>query len=162
MKTLKAKLLTPSIIVAGLLASSPAIADYISYKHPDYHTRISFPEEMFEWREKLSTDQSGMKFTSEDGGSLVIFAYEANADITLKDIANSLRENTDENFNITYERITKNWVVQSGYQNGQIYYQRMELSPSGNMHGMLLKYPQTLRGKYDKHIGKIARSLRGN
>lgn len=156
------KLFLSSITAVALMIATPALADYTSYKNPTFGTTISFPDTLFEWEEELQSNQTGMLFSSDDGGTLAVFAYESSPDITPKDIATSIRENTNENFNITYERITKNWMVQSGYQGDLIYYQRVEFSRAGNIHGMLLKYPKQLRGKYDKHIGNIARSLRGN
>lgn len=142
--------------------NSAANAEYINYQNPESTTAISFPEELFSWEESLPAHQNGKLFTSEDGGSLAVFSYDNEAGLSPKIIAQSVKDNTGNDLNITYERVTNNWMVQSGYQGDDIYYQRVELSPSGRIHGMLLKYPVALRTKYDRHIGKIARSLTGS
>lgn len=155
------KTLSTAILSAALLYSSAANADYTHYKIEQSGTSISFPSGMFNWEEELGENQTGTLFTAEDGGSLALFSYNNDGSITPKDIANNIRQNTSENFNITYERVTKNWMVQSGYQDDLVYYQRMEFNPSGKIHGMLLRYPKTVRKKYDRNISKIAKSLSG-
>ncbi len=61
---------------------------------------------------------------------------------------------------VTYRRAGKGWAVVSGIEGGDIFYQRFEFS-GDTVHSVLLRYPQSMRDRYDPVVGPIANSLSG-
>ena len=65
---------------------------------------------------------------------------------------------------VTYRRVTGNWVVVSGYQKGQngveIFYERAQFNGDRSVvAAIVLTYPKSGREIYDPLVGAISKSL---
>ncbi len=103
-----------------------------------------------------------MLFFSDDGGSIAIWAGHNALESNPRMTADEMRKQVGKSFSITYERIEKDWMVQSGFDGDLIYYHRIEFGADGIIHRFLMKWPRDLRNKYDDHVGSIGKSLGPN
>jgi len=158
---LKTLLINTIISGAMVLSGNQALAQKVTYKNTKFGTTIQFEEGLFTDTAPLPANGDGILYTHPDGGSLAVFAYNNALNLSPKEMAASVRDLVGDDFSITYERIKGNWMVQSGYEGDLIYYQRMEFEADNIIHGFLMKWPQSLRSKYDNQVGAIGKSLSG-
>jgi len=149
------------MLVIISVAATASLADTITYTNARFGTQISFPAGLFTQTAELPVNGDGALFTHPDGGSLAVYAFNNALDLNPREMAANMRSRIGENFSITYERIAENWLVQSGFEEGLIYYQRVEFGADNVVHGFLMKWPEALRTKYDDRISGIGKSLTG-
>jgi hypothetical protein len=151
-----------ALAIAFSISPFPAFADEITYENARFGTTITFPLELFERRAELPANGDGALFFSDDGGSLAVWAGNNALDANPASTAAENRKRIGADFSITYERIGKDWLVQSGFEEGMIYYQRLEFGSDNVIHGFVMKWPESLRAKYDDRVSAIGNSLGPN
>lgn len=150
-----------AMLVMSAFAAGASLADSITYKNARFGTQISFPAALFNKTAELPTNGDGALFTHPDGGSLAVYSFNNALDLNAKEMAANMRSRIGEDFSITYERVENDWLVQSGYEDGLIYYQRVEFGADNVIHGFLMKWPESLRSKYDARVAEIGKSFGG-
>ena len=149
-----------AILVSVALAAAPALADTLTYGNARFGTSLSFPAEVFSDQMEAPANGDGMTWLSADGASLAVYASNNALNLSPTEFADQASQGQGE-FEVTYRRVADDWVVLSGYEEGKIFYYRFEFGADSVIHAMLLKYPPTLRDKYDPLTGKLGSSLEG-
>jgi hypothetical protein len=147
-----------SVLTLAMVAAAPAAADTLTYRNSRFGTTITFPAELFEQRMEPPANGDGMTWISANGGSLAVYGANNALALDPEGLANQVAASGVE---VTYRRVGRNWVALSGYEDGAIFYQRFEFGADDVIHGMLLRYPPSLRGVFDPLIADIAGSLGG-
>lgn len=154
--------LRPLLLAAGLLMlATPALAEWERYREPD-GASVAIPRHLFD--APVVRDETGTAFSDRSGEvQLVLFSWENDANHTLKTIADDLRAEMARQRDVTYERVGRTFMVQSGLmRDGSIFYERTEPSPDGQRFvTMRLVYPPSRRADVDRHIKRIGISLKG-
>ena len=151
---------TLSLLLAVTLAT-PALAEWQRHREPD-GASIAVPRHVFD--APVLRDETGTVFTDRSGEiELVLFSWDNDADHTLRTIADDLRATMGRQRDVTYERVGRTFMVQSGLTSeGDIFYERTEPSPDGSRFvTMRLVYPPSRRGDVDRHIKRMGLSLKG-
>jgi len=148
-------------LAAMLGAASPAFADSLTYTNARFGTHVTFPAELFETREEPPANGDGMKWTSSDGGSMGVFGSWNVTELSPADYLQQLIDFRGGEDDITYKRAGKDWVVISGTQGPDIFYERHEFGAQSAIHSVVLTYPRSLEAKYNPAVGPIANSLGG-
>ena len=108
-------------------------------------------------------DQGGIGLQSSDGSAKLFIFGGANASgETSAQFAAGVAQLSDI-YRVTYRRVTRQWVVLSGFLagTGDIFYERVEISPDGRrLAGFRLEYPPEQRGNFDHLIAHMGQSLR--
>ncbi|APH72056.1 hypothetical protein [Aquibium oceanicum] len=149
-----------AVLGAVALAAAPAFADTLTYRNARFGTSLTFPAEVFSDQMEAPANGDGMTWLSDDGASLAVYASHNALDLSPREFADQASQGQGE-FEVTYRRVADDWVVLSGYEDGKIFYYRFEFGADDVIHAMLLKYPPTLRDKYDPLTGKLGSSLEG-
>lgn len=149
-----------SVLMIVALPLGPASADTLTYRNARFGTTVTFPAEIFSSQMPPPANGDGMTWVSEDGASLSAYASHNALMLSPREFADQASQGGDR-FEVTYRRVTDDWVVLSGYEDGDIFYYRFEFGADDVIHAMLLKYPPTLREKYDSLTGQIGGSLAG-
>lgn len=142
-----------------LLGQSAAMA--LTYSNERFGTSVTFPEDIFSRHMDPPANGDGLTFLSEDGASLAVFGMNNALSQTAQGFIDEAKARTDPGYELTYSKAGRDWVVLSGYEDGVIFYQRMEFGADDVIHGLLIKYPPALKSKYDPLVGPIAGSLDG-
>lgn len=149
-------------VMAGLVVAAPALADTLTYKNSRFGTSITFPAEIFRQAMEPPENGDGMTWLSDDGASLAIYAFNNALMQTPEEFADTASEPAGrEGFEVTYRRVKDNWVVLSGYVEGDIFYDRFEFGANDVIHAMLLRFPTDLKPKYEPYIADMGKSLEG-
>lgn len=145
----------------ALALATPALAEWKRYSEPD-GASIAVPRHVFD--APVRRDETGTAFADRAGDlELVVFTWENDADHTLGTIAADLRVTMKGKRDVTYQRVGRTFMVQSGLTSeGDIFYERTEPSGDGSRFvTMRLVYPPSRRGDVDRHIKRIGLSLKG-
>ncbi len=142
-----------------LLPPATASADDMTYRNSRFGTSLTFPAEIFSHQMEPPANGDGMTWLSGDGASLAVYASNNALGLSPREFADQASQGQGE-FEVTYRRVADDWVVLSGYEEGNIFYYRFEFGADDVIHAMLLKYPPTLRDKYDPLTGRIGSKSR--
>ncbi|WP_102959062.1 hypothetical protein [Mangrovicella endophytica] len=143
------------LVLAAVMAG-PVLADSFTYANPRFGTSASFPAEAFPQALPEPTDRDGRAWRSPQGAELFIYARANSGGETPASITRA-RGQDDE---VTYAKAGQRWAVVSGYRDGKIFYERY-IFRGGLIHSVAIRYPEALRGRYDRLVGPITMSLRG-
>jgi hypothetical protein len=146
------------VSAVGLTAAAFATLPF-TYTNERFGTSATFPREIFSEQQPPPENGDGLAWKSRDGASIAIFGSYNVMEDTPKTLDASGR--TLPGRRVTYSKTGRNWLVQSGFQDGQVFYERQLISPSQVIHAVLIKYPPSLKAKYDPLVGPIAGSLKG-
>lgn len=150
------------ILVVAAAATGPAAADTITYTNARFGTSVTFPAELFDATLPPPQNGDGRTFLSEDGASLAVFGQNNALMVTPETLADEASQpHGRAGFEVTYRRTGRDWVVLSGFEAGDVFYQRWEFGADDVIHSFLLKYPAELKPVYDRFVGPIANSLQG-
>lgn len=147
------------LALACFLPAQAAMADTITYANARFGVAISFPAHLFEYRDDLPANGDGVRFHSADGGSLAVWGSHNALNATPASILAEARAIEDPQRAITWSRTGDNWVVMTGYEIGNVFYERIEVGADGVLRGFRLAYPQNTREKHDPHIKFMGDSL---
>jgi hypothetical protein len=136
-----------------------AATEPITYTNKRFGTSATFPSDIFSERQEPPANGDGLTWHSADGASVAIFGAHNALDETPKSKEAEAKASSERK--LTYSSIGKDWVVLSGTDGDLIFYERYLFGRSGTIHGVVLKYPQSLKAKYDPLVGEIASSIGG-
>ena len=145
-------------IVLFLTLAAPAFAADRTYVNPRFGTTVTFPGEVFPKSEPAPENGDGQRWSSPDGASLAVWGQYNVLDETPDTLADSVGQTIAK---VTYRKVGSNWMVVSGFDAEMIVYHRGEISRSGTIHSMELRYPAALAKHYDRLASRIADSLIG-
>jgi hypothetical protein len=145
---------------AALLAGQMLAAQF-TYVNERFGTAATFPNEVFSDRMGPPANGDGLTFLSADGASVAVFGMNNALAQTPQGLVDEAKARDDEGYELTYSSAGKDWAVLSGYEEGQIFYERFEFGGDDVIHGLLMKYPPALKAKYDPLVDPIAASLHG-
>ena len=140
----------------------PALADTITYTNARFGTSVSFPAGIFRQQMEPPDNSDGATFVAPDGGSIAVYGMNNAAGQSPAELADSIADPGERgDFEATYKRAGKDWVVVSGTEDGDIFYHRFEYGANDVLLAVLIKYPKTRKAEYDPLVGAIAGSLEG-
>ncbi|MBX3578153.1 MAG: hypothetical protein KF723_13175 [Rhizobiaceae bacterium] len=142
-------------------AVAPALADQLTYVNDRFGTSVTFPAELFDQRLEPPANGDGMSWSSSDGATLSVWGTNNVLDFTPQSLAEHETARDTPGFEVTYHRVGSNWLVLSGYDEGLIFYERFVFGSDNVIHGVWIKYPESLRSTFDPIVGDIAASLKG-
>lgn len=146
---------------AALSLFFTAAAHAVTYVNERFGTSVTFPEDIFSSHMEPPANGDGMTFLSDDGASLAIYGANNALEATPQSMIEEAKARSEDGYELTYSKAGKDWVVLSGYEEGLIFYQRMEFGADDVIHAFLLKYPPSQKARYDPLVGSIAGSLQG-
>jgi hypothetical protein len=152
----RARLVFIGAALACLGWPMPASADSLTYTNARFGTSVTFPAELFDSRMDPPANGDGMTWTSTDGASLAVYASN---NALMVDPAQLLENVVAERPEISYSQSGPDWVVISGIEDATIFYERWVFGGDDVIHGVLLRYPESLRSTFDPLVGDIAGSL---
>lgn len=138
----------------------PAEADDVTYSNDRFGTSVTFPAELFDQRMEPPVNGDGMTWTSRDGASIAVWGTNNALDLTPQSLAELETARDTPRYDVTYHRVGSDWLVLSGYDEGLIFYERFVFGSNDVIHGVLVKYPASLRSTFDPLVGSIASSLK--
>ena len=145
-------------IVVTVMLATHAFAAEKTYVNSRFGTTITFPSEIFPTTEPASENGDGQKWTSPDGATLSVWGQYNVLDDTPDTLADTVSQSIPK---VTYRKVGSRWMVVSGFDENMIVYHRGEISRSGTIHSMELRYPAILATHYDRLASRIADSLIG-
>lgn len=155
--------ITVGLALAGSVAMTalPAAADPVRYTNPRYGTTIVFPGEVFSEPQRPSENGDGMSWQAVDGGFLAVWGMLNALGQTPAEFADWEIGNQGPDYEVTYRRAARDWLVLSGIDGDDIFYKRFEFGADDVIHAVQITYPEARKGFYDKLVGRIAGSLEG-
>ena len=152
----------PFLAALAWTVAVPAFADTITYTNARFGTTISFPAGIFRQQMEPPDNSDGATFVAPDGGSIAVYGMNNAAGQTPTELADSVADPGERgDFEVTYKRTGKDWVVVSGPEDGSIFYHRFEFGADDVLHAVLIKYPAARKADYDPLVGPIAGTLEG-
>ncbi|KQZ13401.1 hypothetical protein ASD44_04400 [Mesorhizobium sp. Root554] len=148
-----------SALFGFTLVASIALAAPFTYENDRFGTSATFPSDIFSQEQAPPENGDGLRWLSDDGASLAIFGSYNVLDETPKTREAAAKAEKDRP--ATYSRTGKNWVVLSGTDGDEVFYERYVFGPTDIVHGIVIEYPASLKAKYDPLVGRIAGSLHG-
>lgn len=106
-----------------------------------------------EWRRE--------QWSAHDGASLICSGINNIDNDTPKSFVADEKATTGPGCKITYSKTGKNWAVLSGVKGDKVFYERRLFGKDGVIRTVWIKYPSSLKAKYDALTGAIATSLCG-
>ena len=156
-----ALLAAATMTLLTLPLTHPAAAEWRRYVEPN-GASITVPRHLFD--APVRRDDTGTAFSDRSGEvQMTVFGWNNDAGHTLRTIADDLRAEMAREREVTYERIGRTFMVQSGLMRDEdaIFYERTEPSRDGSRFvTMRLVYPPSRRGDVDRHIKRMGLSLK--
>lgn len=144
--------------VAILATVAPAAAAEFTYVNARFGTALTFPDDVFSEPQPPPENGDGLSWESKDGAWLGVWGQYNALEQDEKGLLDFLADDFDT---ITYSKVGKGFVVLSGYDGGKVFYQRTNFGGDDILHTVLMRYPKSLKAKYDPLVGPIAASLKG-
>lgn len=138
-------------------SAAPVAAKPFTYTNARFGTSVTFPDEVFTSHAEAPDNGDGLLWMAGDGASLAIYGANNALEQTPKQMADFVSKGLD----VSYRKIGRDWLVVSGHDGSDIFYQRIEFGRDGVLHAFLLKYPAKTKAKYDPLVRGIADSLTG-
>lgn len=145
--------------LAYLALVQAATAESPTYTNERFGTSATFPADIFSKQQEPPENGDGLTWHSDDGASLAIFGSYNVLDETPK--SRQAEAKVAGSREVTYSKVGKNWLILSGFEGETVFYERYLFAGSGTVHGVVLKYPRSLKAKYNPLSAKIAASLKG-
>ena len=145
-------------IVAGAAGVAAAQARWATCANPRFGTTADYPVDLFTKRDPPPENGDGRSFrTADDRAQLAIYGSH-NVE---NDTPASYLEKYVEREGVTYKRMTQSYYVISGLRDGNIFYDRCNFRPGGNVIDcFILTYPAREKTAWDPIATRISRSLR--
>ena len=143
------------IILAFGLSYSGAIAQkYKTYNNSRFNFAVIYPADIEYMRE--SDDGDGCHFNYKDGFDMSVYGDDPIEDN--EKFSHFYYQRRKELKKVTYKYYKKNRFVLSGYTpDGLVYYTKQI-----GWLTLVIKYPKSLKHKYNKLTGKISHSFKSN
>jgi hypothetical protein len=127
------------------------------YMNPRFGTIVDYPASVFTVRDAPPDNGDGQSFHSGDGhAQLSVYgAYNAEGDTPQR----YLDKLADKD--VTYRRATAHYYVMSGTRNGELFYERCNFQPRGDVIGcFFVSYPAQDKTAWDPIVTRLGKSLR--
>jgi len=150
------------LLLTGVFTSASA-ADWQTYQNHEHGFSIDYPAGIFTTRAP-SEDGEGVTFSNpEKSLRLSIYGFQNGDELPMKTVRDIIVENYADR-DVTYERLTKNWIVLSGYENPDgertIFYHRLAINKAGDRFSVFeFKWPESRRSEIDPLLKRMSRSL---
>lgn len=142
------------IVVVSNWNYSRALAQkYKTYDNSRYNFSIIYPSDIDDMFESMSGD--GCHFKYNDGFDMSVYGFEYII-IDNNKFFDVYHDRKKELKKVTYKYIKKNKFVLSGYTPGGLVYYTKQIGYLT----LVIKYPKSLRHKFNKLTGKISRSFK--
>ncbi len=144
----------------GLCASIDVAAaqeKWATYMNPRFGATVDYPANVFTVRDPPPENGDGQSFRSSDGRAqlLIYGAYNAEGDTP----QNYLEKHADQG--VSYRRTTARYYVISGTRKDQIFYERCNFQPVGDIIVCLsITYPAHEKAAWDPIVARLNKSLR--
>jgi hypothetical protein len=149
-------LLVATLALAGaaLAASAP-----IHYVNDRYGYQLDLPDRFGPVHEADNSD--GGVSRSDDGQSeLSVWGANLLLDSLSGDVAQRIDAAQQEEWEISYRKVTSRWASWSGERNGRIFYSRAILLCHDDQAGFFqIEYPAERREEFDPVVSKLVKSL---
>lgn len=146
------------VTLLALAASVPAAAaEWTTFKDPDLGFRMDIPPG---YERVPDTGQENALFFHNDAGDiLALWSNPPGDDSFESDVAEHLVQDQSEGWDLSYERMTSDWVSYSGTKDGQIRYVRA-INLCGDGAGYFtIEYSQAAKLQYDSIVTRMVRSM---
>lgn len=131
---------------------------YTTYSNPKAGYALVYPPEHL-IPDGAAPNETSQHFVSPDGRvSLRTYVQPVDEGATLVDLYNQASTPTP-NRTVTYRVLRDDWFVVSGYENGDVYYQR-SLLDNGVLKSFQMRYPAELKPEFDTITAQISWSFR--
>jgi hypothetical protein len=142
-------------------AELPRDPKWTVFVEPEFGTRIDLPAAVFAEPDGPAFRGAGQQFTTPDGRATLAVYSQRNEDRATP--AGYLRKNFGvPRSALAYSRVTNDFFVVAGVDDGEIYYSRCNFSrrAGGTLHCFDIKYPQREKLAWDGIVTRMSRSLR--
>lgn len=134
--------------------------DWQTYKNSRFGFQLGYPSSAFRPGVEAANDD-GLQFHYLDGRARILAFGGYNV---LEHTPNSylkwIKSESDRVENVTYERVTRDWIIVSGFIGPDVYYEKTIFSCSAEvMNSVVLIYSASLKPKLDPLVGPITKSL---
>ena len=110
--------------------------------------------------EFVDEGSDGTVFKSPDGALLTVWGIKLDGRDFLTQVEQQIREDEGIGWEVTYKRLTKEWVSYSGIKDGRIRYVRAEEVCDDRAAYFLLDYDQENKAPYNPIVTHLVRSLK--
>lgn len=147
------------VLAVAALVARPARAEaWRRYRDPYVGTRIDYPDR---FRPDPSHEQAnGARFVSGDGAAFLVHGRLNAEGRSLAELQSLALESLGPDDRVTYRAQGRSWFVISGFEGGQILYEKHVLSGGGRfVHIFVITYPESQRRAYDVLVTRMSRSF---
>ena len=155
-----AALLLAAAMMVALMASTAHSAPALErYHNETFGFGLELPEALLE-EYRAAVSPEGITLTSPDGKAVVdIFGSPNEAGKSLAAVVDQFRSEMPD-ARITYEWRGRRAAVLSGYQDGDVFYIRIEMSPDRSRVAVLnMVYARDLKRQLDPVVARLSSSL---
>jgi hypothetical protein len=138
-----------ALVSGSALASQATGDDWTLYTDPDSGITISYPHSLFPETEK--TDE-GLRFIG--GDAEIEISARDDIGVSSTDELRNLMLNAEGYASLTYSPAGRNWMVASGYRNGDVYYEKFFVR-GGKLRAFSIRYPKEARATYDPVVERL-------
>jgi len=149
-----------ALVALIFTSAQPAHAEWRTYENPRFGFAFTYPAHIFT-PGQAPENGDGLSFYAPDEEAVISVWGSYNAlDHRPKSYFAWARDEVGVVDNITYKRLTKNWLVISGYKGNMVYYEKTIFSCNfQRMTSVSITYPASHKKDYDGMVGKITKSL---
>lgn len=148
-----------ALMLSVVLSGASALAANAVYVNDRFGTSVAYPGDVFTTMQAPPDNDDGQTWLSPDGATLTVFAEYNVFEETPKSLVAGAK--ADSSREITYSRYGPDWAVVSGFDGDDVFYERYLFGAQDVIHTVIIRYPKTVKAKYDPLVGAIASSLKG-
>ena len=145
------------IFAALLFLSGPALADSLTYTNSRFGTHIELPMQVVPIEAPANGDGYGFKYVGLTG-TISVYGQNSSTGAGLS----AYRKETEGFFgDITYSTGKTDWFVLSGYDQGKIFYLRVNGCDRGPFHHVYFEFPENEKPQWQPVIEQYAKTIGG-
>lgn len=147
------------IAILALTGAAVAAGNPIHYVNDRYGYQLDLPDGFGPVREADNGD-GGVSRSSDGQSQLSVWGANLLLDPLSGDVAQRIEGMQQEEWEITYRKVTGRWASWSGERNGRIFYSRAILLCHEDQAGYFqLEYPAERREEFDPVVSRLVKSL---
>lgn len=144
----------------AVISSGASAADWARYDNPRFAYAIDIPPGFSDVSEAENSD-GGVSISADDRAKLRVWgAYLIDRDFK-SDVADRVRSDSSEGWDISYDRRTAGSASWSGSKDGRVFYARAMTGCDSAAIYFRLEYDRSQLKSYDAVIGRLVKSLHG-
>lgn len=145
------------IVAALLLMSGPALADSLTYTNSRFGTHIELPMEAV----PIGAPSNGDGYSFEYRGLTGTISVYGQNSISEGGLSWYQKETESLFDDITYSASKEDWFVLSGYDQGKIFYLRVNGCERGPFHHVYFEFPENEKPQWQPVIEQYANTIGG-